>query len=73
MTIWTEAQFRMAQERIAELAGCLEDTPEEAELVALLLAIKVWDTKTGAGAVCLGASIRTAPAPLAASSPAIAA
>lgn len=49
MKIKTEAEYEAAQERLAELAGCLEDTPEEHELVTLELAVAVWESKRRIG------------------------
>lgn len=43
MTISTVEEYDQATQRVAELAGCLEDTPEEAELIALVDAIARWD------------------------------
>ncbi|MBX9911215.1 MAG: hypothetical protein K2Z25_21235 [Beijerinckiaceae bacterium] len=45
MTIWTEEQYESVKERIAALAGCMEDTPEEGELITLQLAVEVWESK----------------------------
>jgi hypothetical protein len=44
MTIWTGEQYHAAQERIAELAGCLEGTPEEDE-IDLVVDVAIWETK----------------------------
>lgn len=49
MTITTETEYHAAQERLAAIAGCLEDTPEEQELIKLELAIAVWESKTRIG------------------------
>lgn len=45
MTIKTEAEYDAAQQRLDALIGCLEDTPEEIELIEVQLAIVVWETK----------------------------
>lgn len=45
MKIWTEELYRAVQERIAHLAGCQEDTPEEAELIDLVLVIEAWEAQ----------------------------
>lgn len=45
MKLKTEDDYKTALERLAELAGCLEDTPEEHELVTLQLAVEVWESK----------------------------
>lgn len=44
-TIETELQCQSVVERIDDLVACLEDTPEERELVELQLAVEIWDTK----------------------------
>lgn len=49
MKITIETEYAAAQERLAELAGCLEDTPEEHELIKLQLAVEVWETKKRIG------------------------
>jgi hypothetical protein len=49
ITIETELHCQQVSERIEELAGCLEDTPEEGELIALVLAFEVWETKRWRG------------------------
>lgn len=36
-------EYDRATQRVAELAGCIEDSPEERELQALIEAIAVWD------------------------------
>lgn len=43
--IGTHTQYEEVIARIADLAGCLEDTPEERELADLFLEIKIWETK----------------------------
>lgn len=43
--IWTEDFYQAAKMRIAQLAGCLENTPEEAELIDLVRAVQVWDAR----------------------------
>lgn len=43
ITITTVEEYEDATKRIAELAGCLEGTPEEAELQALVAAVEKWD------------------------------
>ena len=35
--------YERATQRVAELAGALEDSPEERELIALTEAIMAWD------------------------------
>ena len=45
ITIETELQCQSVVERIADLAGCLEDTPEERELINLQLAFEIWESK----------------------------
>jgi hypothetical protein len=45
MTITTEDEYKAAEERIAEIAGCLEDTPGEHELITLELAVEIWQSK----------------------------
>lgn len=42
-TITTVEEYEDATKRIAELAGCLEDSPEEAELKYLVGAVEKWD------------------------------
>ncbi|OYW63183.1 MAG: hypothetical protein B7Z40_15505 [Bosea sp. 12-68-7] len=41
--IETIEDYERATQRVAELAGALEDTPEERELIALTDAIMAWD------------------------------
>lgn len=36
-------EYDRATQRVSELAGCLEDSPEERELQALVEAIAAWD------------------------------
>lgn len=43
--ITTWRHYEEALKRIADLAGCLEDTPEELELMELELEVAVWETK----------------------------
>lgn len=38
-------EYEVATERVQQLSGCLEGTPEEAELEALVDAIAAWDAK----------------------------
>jgi hypothetical protein len=45
ITIETDDDHRRVMKRIAELAGCLDDTKEERELIDLALAIEIWDAK----------------------------
>lgn len=45
MVIRNEADYQAALQRREDLAGCLEDTPEERELIAVQLAIEVWETR----------------------------
>jgi hypothetical protein len=45
VAIETELDCQRALERIAELAGCLEDTVEELELRALTQAVSAWETQ----------------------------
>jgi hypothetical protein len=49
MKITNDAEYQVARERLAELAGCQEDTPEEHELIKLELAVAVWETKKRIG------------------------
>ncbi|HEV7258909.1 MAG TPA: hypothetical protein VGN82_14105 [Bosea sp. (in: a-proteobacteria)] len=49
MTITTETEYQAAQQPMAELAGCLEDPPEQHELIKLELAAAVWESKQRAG------------------------
>ncbi|HEV7257741.1 MAG TPA: hypothetical protein VGN82_08160 [Bosea sp. (in: a-proteobacteria)] len=49
MTITTETEYQAAQERMAELAECLDDSPEEQELISLELAAAVWESKKQVG------------------------
>lgn len=49
LTIETELQCQQVTERIAELVGCIEDTPEERELIELMLAYEIWETKRWKG------------------------
>lgn len=43
--IETPADRARAEERIAELAGALEGTAEERELIATVLAVEIWEAK----------------------------
>lgn len=43
--IETELDCQRVQERIDQLLGCLEDSAEEAELVALTEAFEDWERK----------------------------
>lgn len=45
ITIETPADLARAEERIAELAGALEGTAEERELIATVLAVEIWQAK----------------------------
>ena len=47
--IQNEADYQAAMQRREDLAGCLEDTPEERELIAVQLAIDVWETRMRMG------------------------
>ncbi|HEV7319662.1 MAG TPA: hypothetical protein VGO04_13780 [Ensifer sp.] len=49
MKIKTDDEYQAAKARIAELAGCPEDSPEEHELVTLELAVAVWESKKRVG------------------------
>lgn len=42
MQITTPEQYAAVVERIQELTGALEDTPEEQELIALVAAVEAW-------------------------------
>lgn len=43
--IETAAELAKAEERIAALAGALEGTAEEAELIATVLAVEIWHSR----------------------------
>lgn len=43
--ITTVEQYESAKKRIAELAECVKDSPEEQELITLKLAVEVWENK----------------------------
>lgn len=43
--IQSYADCEKVRDRIADLAGCLEETPEERELIELELVVTIWDTK----------------------------
>ena len=43
ITIESVEDYERATQRVAELAGCTEDSPEERELIALTDAIMKWD------------------------------
>lgn len=45
LKIQCELDCQKAVERIAELAGCLEETPEEAELAALVEQFELWEER----------------------------
>lgn len=47
VTIETPADLARVEERTAELAGALEGTREESELIAHVLAVEVWQAKQG--------------------------
>ncbi|WNJ93035.1 hypothetical protein [Bosea sp. 685] len=49
ITIETEEQLHSVERRIAQLASCLDDTPEKRELVELTLAYDIWETKRWKG------------------------
>lgn len=49
MVIQNEADYQAALQRREDLAGCLEDTPEEREMIAVQLAIDVWETRMRMG------------------------
>lgn len=42
-----QADYEAALREVEDLAGCLEQTPEEAELIDLCLAIAVYEVRTG--------------------------
>lgn len=42
MTITTPAEYAAVIERIQELTGALEETPEEQELIELVEAVEAW-------------------------------
>lgn len=45
MIINSVEEYEAATQRVQDLSGCLEGTPEEAELIALVEAIEAWDRK----------------------------
>lgn len=45
IAIQNELECQRVVERIEELAGCLEDTPEEQELIDLVVAFEEWEAK----------------------------
>jgi hypothetical protein len=45
IAIETKADHERAMIRIAELAGSLDGSPEEEELIKLQLAVEIWETK----------------------------
>lgn len=45
MRIENEEQHRLAVEEIQELAGAIEDSPEEARLVELVEALQTWENR----------------------------
>lgn len=45
ITISSDLDRQRAAERIEDLTGCLEGSAEERELIDLVLALEVWDTK----------------------------
>lgn len=49
MKITTETEYAAAQQRLAELAGCLEDTQEERLLIVIQLSMEIWESKTRTG------------------------
>lgn len=45
MMISTQADYDAAIERIQELSGCLEDTPEERGMIELVEAVEAWHAR----------------------------
>lgn len=45
MKITNETEYQAARERLTQLAGCLEDTPEERLLIVIQLSIEIWQTR----------------------------
>lgn len=43
--IQSDSDYQRVLERLADLAGCLEDTPEERELIQLEFKLAVWESK----------------------------
>jgi len=43
--ISTQVEYEAAMERIQELSGALEGTPEEKQLIQLVLDVEIWETK----------------------------
>ncbi len=41
----THAEYEAAVERVQELSGAPEDTPEEKQLIQLILDVEVWESK----------------------------
>ena len=41
------ADYETALREVEAMAGCLEQTPEESVLIELLLAIAIYETRTG--------------------------
>lgn len=44
ITISSREEYEAARLRIDELSNCVEDTPEEVELLALIDAVEAWET-----------------------------
>jgi hypothetical protein len=44
ITISNHQEYEAACERIDELSSCLEGTPDEVELLALIDAVEAWET-----------------------------
>ena len=45
IVVTNQAQHHQAVAEIARLAGCLEDSPEERQLIELMPAVVVWESK----------------------------
>ncbi len=45
LPIRSYTEYEAALDRIAELAGCLEDTAEEREMIDLVVDVAIWETK----------------------------
>lgn len=43
--ITTQAEYEAAVERIQELSGAPEGTPEEKQLIQIILDVEIWETK----------------------------
>jgi hypothetical protein len=44
-TIQSNGDYERVLERLHDLAGCLEDTPEERELIQIEFKLAVWEAK----------------------------